>query len=278
MQLDPEQISKYRSHVARCLFFSRDRADMTFAVNELCRRMTDPTQHSCAKLKRLVRYLKGERQWIMNSEVTVFSDSDWAGGQRIEELVKRRGCARGTTPFGSVYKESRKSIARSSAETELYAAAWGTSEAKEVQSMMCDLGFAVKPVLIIDAKSNRAQSTLTWNRFVAAKMKSNRTGLESAVSRARTILRTLGRRRSATESSESTRYLWCTWMFKRSHGAVGWQIRASRPVQSRSAQNVIGINWWPDSSIGSEGSQVSLRATNRDVSPSCVPTPADCHR
>ena len=29
----------------------------------------------------------------------------------------------------------------------------GASEAKEVQSMMCDLGFAVKPVLIIDARA-----------------------------------------------------------------------------------------------------------------------------
>ena len=34
--LDPDQISKYRSHVARCLFLSQDRADRTFAVNELC--------------------------------------------------------------------------------------------------------------------------------------------------------------------------------------------------------------------------------------------------
>ena len=62
--LDREQISKYRSHVARCLFF---RADMTFAVNELCRRMSDLSQHSFSKLKRLVRYLKGERQWIQFS-------------------------------------------------------------------------------------------------------------------------------------------------------------------------------------------------------------------
>ena len=39
--LDLEQISKYRSRVARCLFFNPDRADITFAVNELCRRMSD---------------------------------------------------------------------------------------------------------------------------------------------------------------------------------------------------------------------------------------------
>ena len=50
----PDQTSKYRSHVARCLFFSHDRADITFAVNELCQRMTGPTQQSFAKVTRSV--------------------------------------------------------------------------------------------------------------------------------------------------------------------------------------------------------------------------------
>ena len=56
--LDPEQISKHRSHVARCLLLSQDRADMTFAVNDLCRRMSDLPQHSFTKLKRVFWYLK----------------------------------------------------------------------------------------------------------------------------------------------------------------------------------------------------------------------------
>ena len=51
------------------------------------------------------------------------------------------------------YTRKQKVIAKCSAEAELYAAALGASEAKEVQSMMCDLGFAVKPVLAIDAKA-----------------------------------------------------------------------------------------------------------------------------
>ena len=79
--LDSEQISKYRSLVARCLFLSQDRADTTFAVDELCQRMSDISQHTFSKLNRLVRYVTGERQWIkvfevedMSSDVTVFSD------------------------------------------------------------------------------------------------------------------------------------------------------------------------------------------------------------
>ena len=51
------------------------------------------------------------------------------------------------------YTRKQKVIAKSSAEAQLYAAALGALEAKGVQSMMRDLGFAVKPVLSIDAKA-----------------------------------------------------------------------------------------------------------------------------
>ena len=43
------------------------------------------------------------------------------------------------------------------------------------------------------------------------------------------------------------------------------------------AENVIGVNWWPDSksSSGNAGSRISLRVTKRDdsKSPSCGPFP-----
>ena len=43
-KIDDVQISTYRSHVG--LFFSQDRADITLDVNELCQRMSDPSQKS----------------------------------------------------------------------------------------------------------------------------------------------------------------------------------------------------------------------------------------
>ena len=158
VRLDPDQASKYRSHVARCLFLSQDRAVMTFAVNELCQRLTDCLQHSFSRLKRLVRYLKGVRQWIqvfelgdMSAEVTVFSDSGLAGDKET-----RKSSSAGAALVGrrllKAYTRKQKIIARSSAETELYTAALGASEAKGVESMMCYLGFTVKPVLIISEK------------------------------------------------------------------------------------------------------------------------------
>ena len=98
------KISKYRSHVARCLFFGHDRADITFAVNELRQKMSDPSQHSFTKLKRLVSVLE-ERERRDAMDPSVFELGDEFRGdallrlrlgwrQRNEEIVKRR--SRGT--------------------------------------------------------------------------------------------------------------------------------------------------------------------------------------
>ena len=84
--LSQVQHQQCRSQVARCLFLTQDRADMTFIVNELCQKMLSPNQQSLANLKRLARYLKRERQWRLvfeygklAEELTAFTDSDWAG-------------------------------------------------------------------------------------------------------------------------------------------------------------------------------------------------------
>ena len=74
----------------------------------------------------------------MSTEVTVFSDSDWAGDERVA-LVGRH--------LLKAYTRKQKIIARSSA------AALGASEANGVQSMVCVQGFAVKPVLNMDARA-----------------------------------------------------------------------------------------------------------------------------
>ena len=90
-------------------------------------------------------------------------------GKENKEIVKRGSRARATTLL-KAYTRKQKIIARSSAEAELYAAAaLVASEANGVESMMLDLGFAVKPVLTIDAKATEhilrrhgKRNTLPW--------------------------------------------------------------------------------------------------------------------
>ena len=88
----------------------------------------------------------------MTKDLTVFTDSDWAGCKET-----RKSSSAGVLMLGKhtlkAYTRKQRIIAKSSAEAELYAAALGASEAKGVQSMMFDLGFEVKPVLAIDAKA-----------------------------------------------------------------------------------------------------------------------------
>ena len=142
--LSQDQHHRYRSQVARCLFLSQDRADITFFVNERCQKMSSPNQQSLAKLKRLVRCLK---QWgqifgygRLVEEVTTFTDSDWAGWKET-----RKSSSAGVIMLGG--------HALSSAEAELYAAALGSSESKGIVSLLRDRGYEMKPVLAVDAKA-----------------------------------------------------------------------------------------------------------------------------
>ena len=85
-------------------------------------------------------------------EVTMFTDSDWAGCKET-----RKSSSAGVVMIGAdalkAKTRKQKIIARSSAEAELYAAALGASEVKGIVSLLRDLGYEKKPVLAIDAKA-----------------------------------------------------------------------------------------------------------------------------
>ena len=133
---------------------------MTFIVNELCQRMSSPTQQSLAKLKRLVRYLKRERQrgQVFKcgrpvEEVTTFTGSDWAGCKET-----RKSSSAGVVMLGNhtlkAYTRKQKIIARSSAEAELYSSSIRERpNRKESCRLLRDLGYKKNPVLAIDAKA-----------------------------------------------------------------------------------------------------------------------------
>ena len=115
--------------------------------------MSNPTQQSLAKLKRLTRNLKRERQWgqifkygKIVEEVTMFTDLDWAGCKE-----PRKSSSAGVVMLGAhtlkAYTRKQKIIARSSEEAELYAAALGASEVQGIVSLLRDLGYEKKPVL-----------------------------------------------------------------------------------------------------------------------------------
>ena len=83
--LDRAEATRYRACVAKANYLSQDRPDIAFAVKEACRDMAAPTAASWGKVKRVVRYLKGEprvvyeSRWQGQEDLTVFVDTDRAG-------------------------------------------------------------------------------------------------------------------------------------------------------------------------------------------------------
>ena len=186
----------------------------------------------------------------MSSEVTVFSDSDWAVKSRV----------RGTTPFESVH---RRSLAGQ------YVAALGTLEAKGVQSMMCNLGPAVKPV-IIDVKATEH----ILHRHGIGKMKHFDVAhlwLQDEVKSNRLRVRRV--KSEENLSDIGAKALSNKLIKKRATSTVC--IDAQQLDRKRLGNQLVAM---PDSSSGSEGSQVSPRVTKRgnskpDASPFCGPFP-----
>ena len=80
----------------------------------------------------------------MAADVTTRSDSDCLATKRREHIHVR---------MFKAYTRKQHIIVRSRAETELYAAELRTSESKGIVSMVCDLGYTMKLVLVIDAKA-----------------------------------------------------------------------------------------------------------------------------
>ena len=97
-KLSEHKHAVYRALVARANYISPDRPDIAFAVKELARSMSSPTQGDWDRLKRLARYLKGRPRVVSkfrwqraNGALSIFTDADWAGDKR-ERKSTSGGC------------------------------------------------------------------------------------------------------------------------------------------------------------------------------------------
>ena len=64
--LPPTEAKAYRAAAARLNYLSLDRWDLAFATKELSRTMSSPSAADAFKLKRVVRYLKGQPRATRN--------------------------------------------------------------------------------------------------------------------------------------------------------------------------------------------------------------------
>ena len=103
----------------------------------MCQKMSSPHRQSMANLGRIVRRLKRETQLgeafsngRMAEEVTTFTDSDWTGCTETRKSSSAAVILLGNHAL-KAYTRKQKTIAKSSAEAELCAAAWGGVRVKK---------------------------------------------------------------------------------------------------------------------------------------------------
>lgn len=157
--LDTQDASLYRAIVARANYLAQDRADIGFAVKELCRSMSNPSRTDWEALKRLGRYLIPMTRVIskfsyrptpQNIDITV--DTDHAGC-----LQTRKSTSGGIAMLGQhcikTWSTNQQVIALSSGEAEFYGIVKGASIALGIAGMLDDMDCKVKVAIATDSSA-----------------------------------------------------------------------------------------------------------------------------
>ncbi len=148
-------------------------------TKELSRALTAPSKEDLAKLKHLLRYIKGTLHFIFlwGPSVSVsslpclfdletFVDSDWAGC-----VHTRRSTSGGLLVFLGTpihfYSRTQASVALSSAEAELYSIGSGMAESLHVRDLLLESGFASHINVVVFTDSSAGKSIAS--RFGASR-------------------------------------------------------------------------------------------------------------
>ncbi len=151
-ELTKEEFKAYRMLAARLNYMAQDNPMVQYSAKEVCRSMANPTVKDFAKVKRVVRFLKGlgevkwEYKWQEEAEfgnIVVYVDSDWAGCRRT-----RRSTTGGVIKSGlhvlRTWSSTQPTIATSSGEAELIAMADGAARGLGLQTAMKELEVKTK--------------------------------------------------------------------------------------------------------------------------------------
>ena len=186
-QLSEKDKTRYRAIVARLNYFTPDRPDIAYAVKELARAMSNPSNGDWLRLKRLGRYMKGRPRLQQVFEwqpaqgmVTTYSDADWAGCKQTRKSTTG-GCITIGRHTIKGWSETQALVALSSGESELYAAIKAAAETLGIMSMMKDFNWKVAGQVYGDAsaalgiinrtglgKTRHIDTSLLWIQQTAA--------------------------------------------------------------------------------------------------------------
>ena len=152
--LDDDEHKLFRRSTGKLLWLALLRSDIQYATKELSRALTAPTLEDMAKLKHLLRYLIGTKNYGLTIRPTlqlattnttldleVYCDSDWAGCHKTRKSTSGVVVSLlGTTIY--TCSRTQATVALSSGEAELYAIGLGVQEALFVKSILLEAGLA----------------------------------------------------------------------------------------------------------------------------------------
>lgn len=134
--------------VGKLIYLSHTRPDISFAVSVASQFMNNPTEDHMEAVYRILRYLKmtlGQGLFFKkttNREVTIFTDSDWAGS-----VTDRRSTSGYCTyVWGNLvtWRSKKQSVvSRSSAEAEFRALSHGICEGIWLKRVLNELGIQI---------------------------------------------------------------------------------------------------------------------------------------
>ena len=149
--LTEEEYIQYRSALGKELYIGHDHPVIQFATGQAARCCAAPTKKELRRVNRIARYLRKAPVscWHFEltkepSQITGFSDSDWAGDEKTRRstsggiLLVETGHEEEERTIAAVHAWSRAQgpIALSSMEAEYYALITTCQEARALQSLL----------------------------------------------------------------------------------------------------------------------------------------------
>ena len=145
--LTKEECKAFRMLAARLNYMAQDHAWLQFPAKEICGCMANPRAKDFAKVKRVVKFLKGVGEikllyrWQSEEEannISVYVDSDWAGCRST-----RRSTSGGVLKVGNhvlrTWSRTQPTVATSSGEAELIAMQDGAARGLGLRAVMGEM-------------------------------------------------------------------------------------------------------------------------------------------
>ena len=168
--LSPEEHQQHCKLVGQLLWLSNLRMDIMYAIKELSRGLASPTTDHWAKLKHLLRYLSGTKDYVQelcpklrlsekhsSLDVHTYVDSDWAG-----DPDSRRSTSGVAAYLLGVnlqsHSRTQQTIALSSGEAALYAIGAGAADSLFIRSLLLEACLIPRVHLFVHTDSTAGKS------------------------------------------------------------------------------------------------------------------------